>query len=228
MTIKEVKPANGFKDTFNLFMIKDARLVGDLEMPYIKKYEGELPTKIINYVTSTLHPEDYFCHFYLFDFHFDNRDGLWYGSERESSVVSRKIEKLKSYKGVITPDYSVYTDMPLVMQYWNIYRARTIFCWLTSLGIKTIFNVRWGDFRTYDVAFYGIEKHSTLAVGSHGLIKNVLQRHTFMTGFIEMVKRLEPANLIIYGSYTDEMKDICTKYNVNVINFISEQSEARQ
>ena len=94
--------------------------------------------------------------------------------------------------------------------------------------MTTIFNIRWGDYRTYDVAFFGIEKHSTLAVGSHGLIKNPLQRHTFMNGFVEMIKRLEPSNLVIYGPCTKEMKSLCDEYYVNVIHFDSEQTEARQ
>ena len=45
MKISEVKTAKGFKDTFNLYMIEKARLVGDLEMPYIKKYDGPIPAK---------------------------------------------------------------------------------------------------------------------------------------------------------------------------------------
>ena len=228
MKISEVKAANGFKDTFNLYMLENAKLVGDLEMPYIQKYNGPIPTKITNWVTHKLHPSQYFIHFYLFDYYFDNKNSIWYGSQRNSSSVEKIITKLKEYQGLITPDYSIYTDMPLIMQYWNIYRARTIYVWLSSLGYNTIFNIRWGDYRTYDVAFFGIEKHSTLAVGSHGLIKNVLQRHTFMTGFNEMVKRLEPKNLIVYGPYIKEMKDICESRQINVIHFDSEQLEARK
>ena len=228
MKIKEVKPAKGFKDVFNLFMVEDARLVGNLEMPYIPKYNGPIPTKITNYCTPKLDPSEYFIHFYLFDYYFDNKNGLWYGSQRDSSTVKKTIEKLLLYQGVIAPDYSIYVDMPLIMQLWNIYRVRAIHAWLSSQGINCIFNIRWGDYRTYDVAFFGIEKRSTLAVGSHGLIKNPLQRHTFMNGFVEMIKRLEPSNLVIYGPCTKEMKSLCDEYHVNVIHFDSEQTEARQ
>lgn len=228
MKIKKVKPAKGFKDVFNLHMVEDARLVGNLEMPYISKYNGPLPTKITNCNAPKLDADKYFIHFYLFDYYFDNKNGLWYGSQRDSSSVNKFLEKLNAYEGVIAPDYSIYTDMPLIMQLWNIYRVRAIHAWLTSLGYNCIFNIRWGDYRTYDVAFFGIEKHSTLSVGSHGLIKNILQRHTFMTGFVEMIKRVEPANLVIYGPYTEEMKTICDQYSVNVIHFDSEQTESRK
>ena len=228
MKINKVKPTKGFRDTFNLYMIKDKKLVGDLEMPYIDLYKGPKPTKVLNYVTSSSHPEECFCHFYLYDYLFDGRNGLWYGTQENSDRVESFIKRLRNYQGVITPDYSVYVDMPLVMQYWNIYRGRAIYVWLTSLGINTIYNIRWGDYRTYDVVFYGVAKHSTLAVGSHGLIKNTIQRHTFMTGFVEMIKRLEPSCLIVYGSYTKEMEELCKEHNIEVIHFDSEQTEARQ
>lgn len=228
MKITEVKAAKGFKDTFNLYMIEKARLVGDLEMPYIPKYSGPLPTKITNCLTHKLPASDYFIHFYLFDYYFDNKNSIWYGSQKDSSFVEKHLSKLRKYQGVIAPDYSIYTDMPLIMQLWNIYRVRTIYVWLNSIGINCIFNIRWGDYRTYDVAFFGIEKHSTLSVGSHGLIKNVLQRHTFMVGFKEMVKRLEPSNLIIYGPFTEEMKILCDINHINVVHFDSEQVEARK
>lgn len=228
MKIKKVKPAKGFKDVFNLYMVENVRLVGNLEMPYISKYSGPIPTKITNCNASKLNPAEYFIHFYLFDYYFDNKNGLWYGSQRESSNVKKLVDKLILYQGVIAPDYSIYVDMPLIMQLWNIYRVRAVHTWLTSLGINCIFNIRWGDYRTYDVAFFGIEKHSTLAVGSHGLIKNILQRHVFITGFVEMIRRLEPENLVIYGPYTEEMKNICEEYHINVIQFDSEQTEARK
>ena len=43
---------------------------------------------------------------------------------------------LKRYNGVILPDFSLYRDMPLVMQLWNIYRSRAIGFWLQLNGIK--------------------------------------------------------------------------------------------
>lgn len=222
------KAGKGFKDVFNLFMLENSSLIGELELPYIKKYKGPLPTKIKNWLAPKCENGDTFVHFYLYDYYFDTKNGLWYGSQRDSLSVKKHIEKLKGYAGVIAPDYSVYSDMPLIMQYWNIFRVRTMYVWLNSIGINCIFNIRWGDYRTYEVAFHGIEKHSTLAVGSHGLIQNPIQRHLFMNGFFEMIKRLEPKNLIIYGPYTDEMKQCCRQSNVNVIHFNSEQVEAHK
>ena len=100
--------------------------------------------------------------------------------------------------------------------------------WLRSMGLNVIFNLRWGDYRTYNIVFYGIEKHSVIAVGSHGLIKHPENRMIFMNGFKEMIRRIEPSTLIIYGPYTEEMKEACNKNNVKVVHFCSEQIEARK
>ena len=39
---------------------------------------------------------------------------------------------LSKYGGVITPDYSLYRDMPLSMQIWNIFRSRALGSYLQS------------------------------------------------------------------------------------------------
>ena len=145
-------------------------------------------------------------------------------SVREKSYLN----KVKKYAGIISPDYSVYVDLPFAHQIWNIYRDRVTCMWLRSLGLNVIFNIRWGDYRTYKIVFYGVEKHSVLAVGSHGLIKHPENRAIFMNGFKEMIRRLEPEALIIYGPYTDEMKIICETNNVKVVHFEAEQVEARK
>lgn len=228
MKTNRIKTAKGFKDTFNLYMIKQDSLFGNLELPYVQKYKGPVPNKLKNYLSTKLKEENTFIHFYLFDYNFDNKDGLWYGSLRDSIYVQKFLNKLKGFGGAISPDYSVYVDMPLIMQLWNIYRTRTVCCWLNSIGVNCILNLRWGDYRTYEVVFSGIAKHSTFSIGSHGLIKNPVQRHIFMNGFQEMLNRLNPEALIIYGPYTKEMNELCDKYSVKVYHFESEQTEARR
>ena len=127
--------------------------------------------------------------------------------------------------GVISPDYSVYVDLPFAHQIWNIYRDRLTCVWLRSKGLNVIFNLRWGDYRTYKYVFSGIEKHSTIAVGSHGLIKHPENRSIFMNGFKEMIKRVEPTTLVIYGPYTDEMENLCNENGISVVHFLCDKAK---
>lgn len=222
------KQAHGFKDTFNFFMIEGLNLVSDFEIPYITKYSGPVPKRLTSYIKSDSKSKESFLHFYLYDYTFDGRNGVWYGCQENSKRIKSLIAKLSKYQGIISPDFSVYIDLPLAAQIWNIYRDRVMCMWMRSLGFNVVFNIRWADYRTYDLVFFGIEKHSTLAIGSHGLIKNPENRQIFMDGFLEMIKRLEPSCLIIYGPVLKEMREVCDAKNIKIINFDSEQTTSRK
>lgn len=228
MKIIKKEENKGFKDTFNFHMLENINLYGKYEVPYIPKYDGPIPKKIISYIKTTAHPNEYFMHFYLYDYRFDGKNGVWYGCQKDSAKIKSLLEKLKKYCGVISTDFSIYVDLPLAAQIWNIYRDRVMCMWLRKHGLNVIFNLRWGDFRTYDLVFSGIEKHGIIAVGSHGLIKHPENRQIFMDGFKEMIKRIEPSHLIIYGPCTSEMEQICKKHSIQVTQFDSEQTEARK
>ena len=225
---KKETPTKGFKDTFYFHRIQGLKLIGDLELPYVSKYLGPLPEQVIDYLKKPTYPHKYFVHHYLYDYTFDGRNGIWYGCLESSAHMKSYLNKMSKYKGIISPDYSIYVDLPLAHQIWNIYRDRVTCMWLRSLGFNVIFNLRWGDYRTYSIAFSGIEKHSVIAVGSHGLIKHPENRNIFMNGFREMLRRVEPSILIIYGPCTLEMNELCKKCNVQVMHFDCEQIEARK
>lgn len=215
----KIKVQKGFRDVFNLFMINPDELHGDLQMPKIAKYTGPIPEKLIDFTKRPTHPEEFFCHHYLYDYLFDNNDGLWRGRVDESDFYKKRVEHLKEFSGVISPDYSLYEDMPFVMQLWNIFRSKVICNWLRSQGINCIYNVRWGDYRTYDAVFDGVEKGSIVAVGSHGSVLNALKRDNFESGFKEMIKRIEPTKIIVYGALTDFIQKICDEKNIEIIHF---------
>ena len=89
----------------------------------------------------------------------------------QPTVTVKDLDKLKKFKGVISPDFSLYRNMPLVMQMWNTYRGRAVACWLQNNGVEIIPNVRFGDERTFSFCFDGVEENKTVAVGTHGCIK---------------------------------------------------------
>lgn len=55
-------------------------------------------------------------HFYLDDYQFER---LWVNPEKY-------IDILKEYECILSPDFSLYIDMPIDMKIWNIYRSRLI------------------------------------------------------------------------------------------------------
>ena len=76
--------------------------------------------------------------------------------ERLWNNPKQYIGKLKKFQGVISPDFSLYRNMPLVMQMWNTYRNRALAAWFNKNDIDVIPNVRFNDERTYGFCFDGI------------------------------------------------------------------------
>ena len=129
---------------------------------------------------------------------------------------------LKRYKGVIAPDFSLYRDMPLVMQHWNIYRSHAVAVWLQSEDVPVIANVRWGDKRTYDVCCCGVPRSAAIAVGSHGCIKLLQDRGFFINGLDHVVNTLNPKTIVVYGTSPNAIFGTYKDAGIRVLQFDSD------
>lgn len=202
----------GCKDVFHAFLVKNAHYEGGLEIPCIMA-EHTLPTKLISFSNAVGGKEyDAWVHFYEDDVNFER---LW-------NRPNKYLPILKKYAGVITPDFSVYRDMPLVMQQWNIYRSRAIGHWLQEQGILVIVNVRWGDERTHELCCMGVPHNAVIAVGSHGCIKHVQERQSFAEGLGYAVSTLKPKTMLVYGTAPDTIFSIYKDAGINVLQFDSD------
>ena len=148
--------------------------------------------------------------------------------ERLWNNPKQYLDKLKKFKGVISPDFSLYRNMPLVMQMWNTYRGRALAVWLQNNDIKIIPNVRFGDERTFSFCFDGIEENKTVAVGTHGCIKRKEDKIFFRVGLARMVQRLSPKIIIVYGSAPDNIFKPYKDMGIKIIAFESEFSKSRK
>lgn len=197
------------KDVFNAFLVTFARYAGLYEFPCIDP-AYEIPNKLISF-SKCLSTNDYnqWVHFYEYDYLFER---IWKNPERY-------LEILRRFNGVILPDFSLYRDMPFVMQLWNIYRSRAIGHWLQINGIKVIPNIRFADKRTYKLCCDGIAKRSVIAVGTLGTIKDVENRSFFVEGLEIVVDVLEPVAIIVYGSAPDSIFDGYRQAGIKIISF---------
>ncbi|GAA1564152.1 hypothetical protein GCM10009678_54060 [Actinomadura kijaniata] len=55
----------------------------------------------------------------------------------------RALTRLARVGAALTPDFSLWRDVPLVMQLWQVYRARWCGAWLLHHGIQIIPTVSW-------------------------------------------------------------------------------------
>jgi len=209
---------SGCKDVFHAFMVQNATYEGELEIPCIAS-ETTLPARLISF-SKAISGTDFnaWVHFYEDDASFER---LWNNPFKYLPI-------LKRYKGVIAPDFSLYRDMPLVMQYWNIYRSHAVAVWLQGEGVPVISNVRWGDERTYGICCNGVPKRSAIAVGSHGCVKLLRDREFFVNGLEHIVNELNPKTIIVYGSAPSAIFGKYKNAGITVLQFDSEYMVAHR
>ena len=206
------------KDVFNAFLVAFATYAGFFEFPRIRP-TFDIPNRLIAFSKALSCKDcDQWVHFYEDDHLFER---IWRNPRKY-------LEILKHYNGVILPDFSLYRDMPLVMQLWNIYRSRAIGHWLQINGVKVIPNIRYGDRRTFRVSCDGIEKHCVIAVGSHGNMKHKADRDIFLAGFDVVVKTLQPSTVVIYGTAPAKYFQKYIDAGISIINFESDYSASHK
>lgn len=217
MTIEKF---NSNYDVFNSFLVAGADYDGYIELPKIST-SSALPDKVVSFSKAMSGAwSDFECWvmFYEYDVKFER---LW-------NNPKRYLKRLKKFRGVISPDFSVYRNMPLVMQEWNTYRGRALAVWLQKNGIEVIPNVRFGDERSYSFCFDGIEENKTVAIGTHGCIKRKEDKLFFKAGLARLVQRLSPKDIIVYGSAPDSIFKPYKDMGINITAFESEFSKSRK
>ena len=199
------------KDVFNAFLVAFATYAGIFEFPRIRPTYF-IPNRVIAF-SKAISCKDYdqWVHFFEDD----------YLIERIWKNPGKYLDILKRYNGVILPDFSLYRDMPLAMQIWNIYRSRAIGHWLQKNGIKVIPNIRFGDRRTYRICCDGIQKHCVIAVGTHGNLKLLEDREIFLKGLDIIVNRLEPIVIVVYGAAPEKYFKKYEKLGIQIVQFDS-------
>lgn len=208
------------QDVFHSYLVDGAEFTNELELPILKTNEV-IPKKLIRFSDAFGTKNNDFNQFVHFYEHDSKYERLW-------NNPKAYLEKLKKFDGVITPDYSLYREMPLCMQQWNTYRSRSLGFWLSKNGVPIIPNVRWGDERTYDFCFGGVEKNSTVAIGTHGCIKKVEDKYYFKLGFKEMLNRLTPKTVLVFGKTPDDIFEEFYNSNFEIIQYESEFSLSRE
>ena len=208
------------EDVFKAFLVENADYAGKIELPKLRTSDS-IPEKVITFSKAMSKNCKDFSAWVVFYEHDERFERFWRNSKQY-------LGKLKKFKGVISPDFSVYRNMPLVMQMWNTYRGRALAAWLQDNGVQIIPNVRFNDERTYEFCFDGIEKYKTVAVGTHGCLKTKEDKAYFKAGLKELVKRLSPKAIIVYGFAPDSIFGHYKNTGINIFAFESEFSKSRK
>ncbi len=223
----------GIKDVWwRPYMVSGAKYSPN-DIPFCPTTATALPKRIITYKEAK---EEYrrqlrkgnkeftidaFVCFYEDDHEFDSIFGIWFRSKQAYKI-------LRHFAGIITPDFSLYQDFPLPLKLWNVYRMRAFGYWYgTICGKEVINNVRWGTSETFWYCFDSIPKNSILAIGTvGGSPRKHIDRKRFEDGLVEMVKRLHPHTIIVYGSANYECFRELEQQGITIIAYPGKTSKA--
>ena len=114
------------------------------------------------------------------------------------------ISMLQRFKAVCAPDFSTYVDMPLAMQIYNHYRKHWLGAYWQLHGITVYPTISWSTPDSYDWCFDGEPRGGIVTVSSVGTQANEESKKLFLAGYKEMIKRLDPAQVIFYGKVPEE------------------------
>lgn len=196
-------------DAYNLDIIDFKALSNDFwQMPIINN-DNCIPSDLIgfNYAKSS-DKKNSGIHFYLDDYQFER---LWNNPQEY-------IEVLNQYECILSPDFSLYLDMPMPMKIWNIYRSRQIGQYYQSQGIKVIPTLSWAEKETFEFAFKGIPKGSIVSVSTIGVKRNKEAFQIWKDGMDAMINEIQPSTILVYGGELDyEYGDIEVIYFENKV-----------
>lgn len=165
-----------------------------------------------NQLADTTLPDKTAVHFFLDDFRFES---LWKNPERNLDLIQQR--------GIaLTPDFSLWLDMPLAMQIWNVYRNRYIGAFWQENDIHVIPTISWSDSASYDFCFCGVTPGSMVAISTVG-VRDKEARTLFQAGFDKMIEVIQPAAVICYGS----LHRLGIQTGTNVIEYPSRWDQFR-
>jgi len=172
-------------------------MVGNFDMPFVYAQNVQLENiKLIGF-NNTKGAENASnkiktVHFFLDDYKFDE---VW--NKPETQLV-----KLSQYVQLFSPDFSIYDDLPEPMKIYNTFRNRWCASYWQFNKLLVIPTVSWGDEKTFEYCFDGIEEGCVVAVSTVGASND---QKEFMLGFKQMCNVIKPGLVLNYGNQFSEM-----------------------
>lgn len=180
-------------NAYNLDGYDENATEGFYQMPVIEPV-SYIPEDLIGFNYALTAPDKASgIHFYVDDYQF----------ERVWNQPEFYLDKLSEFDCMLTPDFSLYTEMPIAMKIWNTYRSRLIGQMAQRRGIIVIPTVSWCEAETFSFCFDGLPKRSTLSISTIGVKSEDYNFGLWKAGVDEMIKRLKPEILLIYGGEVD-------------------------
>ena len=197
-----------------LFMRNSFATTGKWGIPLVKKQE--LATENVMLVAcsdtranDTETNKKKGVHFFVDDYRFE---GIYNNPERT-------IARYSQYAFLLSPDFSLYQEMPLWRQIESVSKNRWVAAYWQSQGLVVIPTISWSAARSYEFCFEAVEKNSIVAIGMIGCKHS---KHSFLRGYEAMMSKIEPSTVICFGTPFKEMTG-----NIVAVDYVSSRKKVR-
>ncbi len=198
-------------DFIGNILASDAILVGKYGFPALthQKLIPDVMPLPMNYMLSDKNISKNWYHCFVGDEQFER---YWHNFDKY-------VPYIRSAKGLISTDFSIYRDIPKDTQIRNCYRNRVLAYTMQKINPNIIPTAGFGGEDTWEWCFDSLPKHSTYAITTNGVLSDPEGRRLFIGGVDALVLTLEPYALVVCGNYP---KWLDTKYpGVRIIPILS-------
>ena len=180
------------------------KTVGKYDMPIIKKQDIDLDKiELWNFTKTKVEDKENkhkTIHFFTYDWEFN--------SVYEKPEVM--LEKLDQYYALLSPEFSLYWDMPKALQIYSTFKNRWCGAFWQKHGKIVIPTVCCAGEESYEFCFDGIEKGSIVAISTY---RRENYKDEILKSYNKMLEVINPSAVICYGDSFPEMKG-----NIKVIS----------
>ena len=180
-------------ERFLAYLVSGAKFEGKYGIPIIRNQKIKVPNKIVPFAKrdeiKRKDKERTFVHFYM---DFDLNMKL-------IQNIRRYTRRILKFGGMISPDPSLFFDIPLAVQIFNTYLNRACTYCFQNIGIPIIPNVRWGDKESFEFCFAGLKPNGAYSISTAGGIASKRERNLFKNGLHEMLNVLDPDLIVVHG-----------------------------
>lgn len=185
-------------DGYCAYLVKNAKFVGKYQIPELKRQEIIIPRGLIPFdKRKKFNENDLGIDFFMHDKTF-------------SQIITHcdnYLDDLRRYACILTPDCSLYRDMPLCLQITNTYFNRAVGHHLQENNFLTYPTIRWGDERSFEFCFAGVPKNYIVAISTHGCIRSNENKYYFRLGLEKMLTILRPQIVLVHGAMPNKVFD---------------------
>lgn len=144
----------------------------------------------VNYAASTRLHKGLGLQMYVHDYQLQR---LWNNPKAYARIVT-------DVGCVLTPDYSLYIDVPLPLNLYNHYRKHWLGAWWQRQGATVIPTICWADESSFAWCFDGEPEGAAVSVSSVGTQRYQDSKRAFLLGYDAMLERLHPDTVLFFGN----------------------------